>query len=1434
MTTLPAARKDDPIEHESLFSQICQVGAGFATGLAVGLAFGLAAAFVVGTGGLGAIVLGAVVAAGMEFGADKLLHAAGVPGPGDLPGLASEGAGWLADKAVPPSIAGQIADGSPNVLINGRPAARALPGPGDDNPVKCDRHSGVQHVAEGSKIVLINGAPANRKGDHIDCNAKTAKGSTNVLVGGPPEATREIKSDIPWWLNALSFVAGIALVLCDHDWKSVGKLACLGVGMAVSALTSWGLKATFGNPVHAPTGAKFLDGSDDLDFELPARLPLRWVRTYNSLDEAEGPLGQGWRLPVTLTLTATEDGATLTDARGIEIPFGPIEPRHAVVNILHGWTLGRAGGRWLAEDPEGRIHDFGPDRYGEALPLLRIEDRNGNFIALRHDEEGRLVEMADSTGRRYVCAYDADHPRRIAEVAWLTEAEAPITLVRYGYDRNGRLASVADRAGAVVRQFTWHDSGLMASHTLPSGLVSHYEWSRFAGSHPRVTRQWNSLGEEWRADYRLAADGKSGATLVIDHLGRRQSWEWTGPFQITAYRDAEDQVWRWTYDSNNLPLTCTEPDGAAWSHRYDARGNLVEATDPLGGKYLTEWRDDRPLPARETAPDGAETRYEYDPRGNLAAVEHPGGRIELVRDDGGAVVARRDERGGLNRWRRRADGQAASFTDCSGKTTRWDYDGEGRLTIETDAAGQATRYGWDAAGRPAARLNPDGVSFFWRWRPGGTLASSEVSGAVTRYEWDAAGRLTAKTDPEGNRVSREFDAGGRITLLTDGAGQETRFAYDRVDRLVAETGIDGIRSDYRLDPRGLPVMVTRIAEDGGRTVISLERDPMSRLVAKGTGESLTRYEYDPVGRVTAVRRFATDGETPVDSIGFAYDDAGRLIEETAEVQRLGRLNGSSWRWEALSEPRRTAIRHERNEVGHIVATALPYGPELRYLRYGGAGHLLQINLGDVELTEMERDDLHREIGRGQGALKTRFDLDPMGRRLTCRTDLADASFGAGAKLAKDYRYDARGLLAARQDRWMGERRFAYDDADRVVASQIDGFDEAFQWDGASNALPHQAGLRVIEGETVRNRVLRWGDCVYDYDAKGRLVRKKTASGERLFFSWNDENQMVASASRAGEWSYHYDALGRRIAKRRHDGARPPDTTWFVWDGMRMAQEEHGQRCVTTVYADVGSYVPLARVEHGSWEKTITAGQIYYFHTDINGAPEELTSHAGKVAWRARYLTWGNLAQEEWDREYEWDAGLQRREQNLRFQGQYYDAETGLHYNTFRYYDPEIGRFVSQDPIGLAGGMNLYRYAPNPIHWIDPWGWCSTKLGKNMGARAGDEMANHHLVPEELIKDPEFAAMFSRLKKMGWNPDGAPNGVFLPGNESMAEATGMPGHWSNHPEYTDAVRGQVEKLNNMAPNLSDTQLALGMGNIQSNARSGLMSGAFPTNSVGRLQ
>ncbi|WP_372852879.1 RHS repeat domain-containing protein [Pseudomonas protegens] len=187
-------------------------------------------------------------------------------------------------------------------------------------------------------------------------------------------------------------------------------------------------------------------------------------------------------------------------------------------------------------------------------------------------------------------------------------------------------------------------------------------------------------------------------------------------------------------------------------------------------------------------------------------------------------------------------------------------------------------------------------------------------------------------------------------------------------------------------------------------------------------------------------------------------------------------------------------------------------------------------------------------------------------------------------------------------------------------------------------------------------------------------------------------------------------------------------TLYGWDGDTLAWESRaadkaGEGARTTHYLyEPGSFVPVAQAvhkrfiplipepEYGAFyqqendplwadaPKPMEIDALAWYQCDHLGTPQELTDQTGEVVWSAQYKAWGGIKEERSS------SALQQGITNpLRFQGQYHDPETGLHYNRYRYYDPEVGRFISRDPIGYTGGLNVFQYAPNPVEWIDPLG-----------------------------------------------------------------------------------------------------------------------------------
>lgn len=217
---------------------------------------------------------------------------------------------------------------------------------------------------------------------------------------------------------------------------------------------------------------------------------------------------------------------------------------------------------------------------------------------------------------------------------------------------------------------------------------------------------------------------------------------------------------------------------------------------------------------------------------------------------------------------------------------------------------------------------------------------------------------------------------------------------------------------------------------------------------------------------------------------------------------------------------------------------------------------------------------------------------------------------------------------------------------------------------------------------------------------------------------------------------------------------PLGETQFVWDGLRLLQEHKHSQTSLYVYDDDG-YEPLARVDGmGPLQK------IRYYHNDLNGMPEQLTEADGHSVWQATYRVWGNTLEEVREPYY-------IEEQNLRFQGQYLDRETGLHFNTFRFYDPDVGRFTTPDPIGLAGGINLYLYAANPYGWVDPLGWsCTSSINRRIGRLKKQGYQDHHILSDKHASTKNHPL----LKLAGFDLQSRQNKIFLP-NKTRAMTDG---------------------------------------------------------------
>nr|WP_228144107.1 RHS repeat-associated core domain-containing protein [Moraxella cuniculi] len=241
------------------------------------------------------------------------------------------------------------------------------------------------------------------------------------------------------------------------------------------------------------------------------------------------------------------------------------------------------------------------------------------------------------------------------------------------------------------------------------------------------------------------------------------------------------------------------------------------------------------------------------------------------------------------------------------------------------------------------------------------------------------------------------------------------------------------------------------------------------------------------------------------------------------------------------------------------------------------------------------------------------------------------------------------------------------------------------------------------------------------------------SSLQLFYHPNNELAKSVKIEQQGfvitktTTSYHYDAFGRRIAKNsktqtlnklnqngklvkypttllhlRKTDKTTYQSTLMLWEGNRQLQEYTDQLIFTTVY-DQDSFEPVSRLVQ-SRDKDCDDLKIYHYHNNHLGTPQELTDDYGNVVWANYEYAWGGRYTHHYNSQSlnGYDI-LEHELQPIRFQGQFFDTETSLHYNRFRYYDSDVGMFIQRDPIGLLGGINIYQYADNPVMWIDPFG-----------------------------------------------------------------------------------------------------------------------------------
>ncbi|MCZ8885736.1 RHS repeat protein, partial [Escherichia albertii] len=965
-------------------------------------------------------------------------------------------------------------------------------------------------------------------------------------------------------------------------------------------------------------------------------------------------------------------------------------------------------------------------------------------------------------------------------------------LASYTWTPRGELAAVYDRSGTQMRHFTYDDKcrGRMVAHRYAGRPEMRYRYDDTG----RVTEQFNPAGLSYTYQYEkncititdslnrrevLHTEGEAGLKRVVkkelaDGSITQSKFDYMGRLQ--SQTDAAGRTTEYSPNVVTGLVTCiTTPDGRKSEFYYNNQNQLTSASGSDGLEIRRKY-DEYGRLTQETARNGDVTRYSYD---------NPHSELPSVTED--ATGSRKQMT-----WSRY--GQLLTFTDCSGYETHYEYDRFGQMTAVHHEEGASLYRNYDNRGQLISVKDTQGRETRYEYNAAGDLTVIVTpDGNRSETQYDAWGKAVSTTQG-GLTRSMEYDAAGRVITLTNENGSHSDFSYDTLDRLVQQSGFDGRTQRYRYDLTGKLTqsedeeLVTfwHYDEADRLTHRTVNGEPAEQWQYNDLGwlkeishlseghRVAVHYGYNRKGRLTGERQTVHNPET------------GELLWQH-ETKHAYNEQGLANRFQADSLP---PVEWLTYGSGYLAGMKLGDMPLMEYTRdrlhretvrsfgnnayeltstYTPAGQLQSQHLNSLVYDRDYDWNDNGELVRISGPRQTReYGYSATGRLESVRTTAANldiripyATDPAGNRLPDPELHPDSTLTAWPDNRITEDAHYLY------------RYDRYGRLTEKTDRIP--AGVIRTDDERTH---------YYHYDSQHRLVFYTRIQHEEALVESRYFYDPLGRRTGKQVWRRERDLTGWMSLSRK------PEVTWYGWDGDRLTTIQTQQSRIQTVYQP-GSFIPLIRIEteNGVLDKTprrslaeklqlegsedghgvvfpaelvrrldrlegeIRADRVsdesrtwlaqcglaveqlakqvepeytperrlHLYHCDHRGLPLALISNEGATEWRGEYDEWGNQLNEE---------NLQQLYQPYRLLGQQYDDESGLCYNRHRYYDPLQGRYITQDPIGLDGGLNPYPYSLNPIEYIDPLG-----LEQLLLPSPGQKAAGQSCVIDPLTKQP---------------------------------------------------------------------------------------------------
>ncbi len=1030
-------------------------------------------------------------------------------------------------------------------------------------------------------------------------------------------------------------------------------------------------KISIGHPVDVATG---MVTEDKTDIAIAGKVPLTWERHYNHFmhDQEHSPLGIGWSNRYFVTLTREESRFCLNSADGDTVYFD--DPDNAVDKgvIVRNLTTSQELSayrdnyivtNWDVETGKIERYIFKTSGSGYEARLASIEDLTGQALDLIYDSGSHLTGVAQRLEKkRLIISYTTAN--QIEKVSLELSKYNSRTLVYYSYDEQGCLVAAKDARGFIDR-YEYDEQKRLTREIVKDGGIFYFNYDD-------KDRCVKTSGLDRYDEKTLKFLDHIGWTEVTNSYGFTTRYQHTPSGQVLSVAEPTGGIKTTEYDDYGRIVKEIDALGGVIGYEYDSMGNRSKIIDQLGNCWEIEFNNFH-QPVTLTASDGGVWTRKYDKQHRLIETANPLGAVwNLKYDFEGNLVSSTDPLGAEFRQSFTTNGILHDITDPLGNVTKYQFDEENRLIEKLGPMGDTTRFEYDTAGNPLRIIFPDKTTIRGEYNAGGQLTRFiDGEGRETRYIYGSCQRLLEKIDPNKNSVRFEWGTEPKqLDRVINEKGEVYTFDRDGVGRVIRETGFDKRVTRFDYDMAGRLLATTNNMDKR----IVFKRNAKGMLVKETLpGGGITSFDYDPIGNLIS----AVNEECKV---AFERDPLGRIIKE---------MQGDDW------------VETEYDAVSNIVRNTTSKGFEATY-KNNANGDMVELTTNGNHTVEFNRNSYGEETSRLLPGKRARLDreYDNVGQMVEQRLHVLpkDVSYAlslsddlsAGTKsniaISRSYRYDNAGSLLSIDDDFWGKTEYVYDPAQRLIkALRSKGESEQFAYDSTGNMEQKISGSEEIRNTYgAGNQLQSSGDTKYEYDDNGRRIRKieqaSTSSPKEWIYTWDERDQLKTVTRPDGEvWEYAYDALGRRISKKGSD-----KTEQFVWYGNVVIHNAVNEIEPITWLFEHRSFRPLGKIENGNFYSVIT---------DHLGTPREMVDEAGRIVWSVVHKSWGLV-----DR-----TGVNEVECQIRFQGQWFDDESGLCYNRFRYYDGEVGQFLCKDPIGLLGGLNEFRYSFNPINWLDPLG-----------------------------------------------------------------------------------------------------------------------------------